>query len=528
MRGVRFFGWTLCLGALAIGSAVLALTDGAPSDYSGGPASFGTNCAECHSYGGGVGGVELSGAPRRYRPGAVYQLRVRVYDADQAAGGFEISAETTASPAHQGLFGITDGERTKTVGSGSYVTHTAFAIDEHVCLGGASDGLACDPENGDDDCLPDGACLNRWDVNGESYEYEFSWEAPSFDVGPITFFVAGNAVNLGNGPGLDHQYAAYVRSLWAEAGDTDGDADIDLRDFARVQRCLYATVALGDDDCEYADLDGDNTVTLDDVDAFVSILQGPVAAAPAPYLMADAVRGGRLYDKWWIVNGAPEPSGDHPLYPLGGPKAGTSHTYRCKECHGWDYKGAAGVYGQDPEHVTGIAGVWGAARSPQQMFDLLKYDANAVASGHDMAAYGLSDRDLWDVVKMIAESTVDTDTYIGCWAHVDENENEACSIDLPAQELCEANGCVWEEKRFAATFFAALLGGNRYGDSCATCHANVDWIDVGAVAADNPWEFLHKARFGQPGVPMQGLDLIGVSVSEAAHVGAYAAIYVTP
>ncbi len=52
-------------------------------------------------------------------------------------------------------------------------------------------------------------------------------------------------------------------------------------------------------------------------------------------------RGGQLYDKWWAVIEADAPKTTHPAYPAAGKKKGST-TWRCKECHGWDYKGRDG------------------------------------------------------------------------------------------------------------------------------------------------------------------------------------------
>ncbi len=43
---------------------------------------------------------------------------------------------------------------------------------------------------------------------------------------------------------------------------------------------------------------------------------------------------------------------------------------------------------------------------------------------------------------------------------------------------------------------------------------------VGTVAQKNPWEFLHKARFGQPGIPM--IVLITLPLDDLADLLAYA------
>lgn len=74
---------------------------------------------------------------------------------------------------------------------------------------------------------------------------------------------------------------------------------------------------------------------------------------------ADAVRGGLLYDKWWEINGQAAPPGNHPFYPSIGKQSGAD-TWRCKECHGWDYRGKGGAYSSPTgSHYTGIKGVWG-------------------------------------------------------------------------------------------------------------------------------------------------------------------------
>jgi mono/diheme cytochrome c family protein len=67
--------------------------------------------------------------------------------------------------------------------------------------------------------------------------------------------------------------------------------------------------------------------------------------------------GGILYDMWWAVTGADEPTGDHPLWATQNTNTRTGpDTWRCKECHGWDYRGADGAYGSG-SHFTGFVGV---------------------------------------------------------------------------------------------------------------------------------------------------------------------------
>ena len=50
----------------------------------------------------------------------------------------------------------------------------------------------------------------------------------------------------------------------------------------------------------------------------------------------DIARGGQLYDNWMDVLELDPPPGRHPAYSAAGQKDGAA-TWRCKECHGWDY-----------------------------------------------------------------------------------------------------------------------------------------------------------------------------------------------
>ena len=67
------------------------------------------------------------------------------------------------------------------------------------------------------------------------------------------------------------------------------------------------------------------------------------------------VRGGQMYDKWWNVMYLPEPGETHAAYPADAAKSGST-TWRCKECHGWDYRGVDGAYAGG-SHFTGIGGI---------------------------------------------------------------------------------------------------------------------------------------------------------------------------
>jgi thiosulfate dehydrogenase len=71
-----------------------------------------------------------------------------------------------------------------------------------------------------------------------------------------------------------------------------------------------------------------------------------------------------------------------------------------------------------------------------------------------------------------------------------------------------------------------------YANTCAACHGedgkalNFGDADepeyIGTLALDNPWEFVHKAAFGQPGEPMPSAIGLGWSLEQLAGLIAYA------
>ncbi len=205
---------------------------------------------------------------------------------------------------------------------------------------------------------------------------------------------------------------------------------------------------------------------------------GGDGSPPAAFTNANATRGGALYDKFWTEAGIAAPTADHSLW-ASRPDTTTnertgSDTWRCKECHGWDYKGVAGAYGSSSNsHRTGIAGIFDTMLTAQETFDLIK-------TNHDYGSTGLSDDDMWDLSKFVLEGQIDTDDILDGAAF---NGSTAAGLTL-------------------------------YDSTCMACHGTdglaappgVDPAEhedfVGLVANDNPWEFQHKVRFGQPGTPM--------------------------
>ena len=183
--------------------------------------------------------------------------------------------------------------------------------------------------------------------------------------------------------------------------------------------------------------------------------------------------GGRIYDTWWKALRTEEPKETHPAYPAAGKRQGAI-TWQCKECHGWDYKGVAGAYAKG-SHFTGIKGVDKmGGTEPGKIAALLR------AKPHGYTAQQIPDDVLGRLALFISKGQYDANAYID-----------------PATK--KAKGDVEHGRKL-------------YQGVCAACHGFdgklLNFGDaktpefIGTVAADNPWETLHKIRNGQPGVPM--------------------------
>ena len=216
----------------------------------------------------------------------------------------------------------------------------------------------------------------------------------------------------------------------------------------------------------------------------------------------DSIKGGRMWDTWWVMLGLDPAAGEHPLYPPEGRRTGAT-TFRCKECHGWDYKGAAGAYGEGSSHYTGIAGVFGSTMGREEMFQLLALDQTALPHGHGYAGYGMGDDDIRNVVEFVQTLVIDTDDYID-----------------------DAGVFMGDAARGAYNFTTAG------SPSCVDCHGpdgttlnfgdpdDPEWL--GTVAVGNPWELLHKARFGQPATDMPSWVESGRPDQGVADIGLFA------
>jgi thiosulfate dehydrogenase len=207
------------------------------------------------------------------------------------------------------------------------------------------------------------------------------------------------------------------------------------------------------------------------------------------------------------------PDNNNPLwaYQTTNTRTGTD-TWRCKECHGWDYKGADGQYGDvNSSHYTGFPGILDAAQSLSEgeIFDFLKFGLSDPVNGgtvHNFEPY-LTDAEITALAKFIKEGTINTDTYIS-----------------PFLGFAKGDAVNGADKYNTKPF--GVINAN-----CALCHGdNGQTINFGTATAPeylgdlsrgNPWEVLHKARFGQPNSSMVGMVSSGMSLDESVDVLTY-------
>lgn len=179
--------------------------------------------------------------------------------------------------------------------------------------------------------------------------------------------------------------------------------------------------------------------------------------------------GGRLYDKWWEEYDLKKPSSTHPAYPSIGKQKGAS-TWRCKECHGWDYRGKDGAYGKGG-HFTGIRGITAyTGREPNAILAILKNNTHQYDKV--MLDYGLL-----RIALFVSKGQFDISPYL-------EKTSKKVNGDIKH-------------------------GQSVFKKHCADCHGEdgrernfntrQDPEYVGTVASKNPWEAMHKLRNGHPG-----------------------------
>jgi len=241
----------------------------------------------------------------------------------------------------------------------------------------------------------------------------------------------------------------------------------------------------------------------------------------------DLAWGGLVYDKFWVTNPdgtLPAPPATLPAgtagtvaandsWPVDNAKKVGADTWRCVACHGWDYAGVDGQFG-DPNNpfYTGIRGVittaGGAPKTlgnPAAIFDVIDTGTlnGEVIPGHSFGQYMPDENALYAItyfvtmMQMEAMEKLDPQTKIANIGSADQlngytfynlynNKANPSPLDPPGPpvEPAPIGGC------------AASCHG--FDGVSIVIHADKpnDPKDVKAYALKEPFEVLHKVRFG--------------------------------
>ena len=175
--------WTLFTLLFAISTQdAFAFSVGPPDEKTGAPNE--NTCAQTGCHAGNdlnlsEGSLMLT-VPETYTPNEVYTIIVNLSRAGQSRWGFEMTA-LDADGARAGSFATDAAGNTQLseANSKQYIKHTAA---------GTAQGT------------------------NDAHSWEFQWTAPDADIGPITFYTAGNASNGNFNPVDDYIYTTQAES----------------------------------------------------------------------------------------------------------------------------------------------------------------------------------------------------------------------------------------------------------------------------------------------------------------------------
>jgi thiosulfate dehydrogenase len=199
-----------------------------------------------------------------------------------------------------------------------------------------------------------------------------------------------------------------------------------------------------------------------------------------------------------------------------GTSKSVTSTWRCAECHGWDYRGVDGVNAKG-SHFTGVQGLLVAQPdAPQEIFEVVQNGSEAQGMTAFGAEQSFSDEDLWDIAKFVKEGIVDL----------------SGKVDLVT--LKPIAGDVARGKEL----YEKGLPGSSPFQTCAYCHG-IDGRRInthtapqapeylGNVVSD-PFQFTHHVRFGYSGgVLMPAFHDRGWTVDNVLDVVAYVQTFST-
>jgi thiosulfate dehydrogenase len=213
----------------------------------------------------------------------------------------------------------------------------------------------------------------------------------------------------------------------------------------------------------------------------------------------DITVGGQLYDKWYAVLKTPPPTGNMPIWErqTTNTRSG-AETWRCSECHGWDYRGSEGVYSAG-SHYTGFPNVMKLA-AEMSTSEIVAHLKGSKDPSHDFSKY-IDDANLEKLAKFLKEGVSDESKLINSVTLKDIDGNVEHGKQLYESTCAQCHGTDGKKIVFRTE------GVNEY---------------LGSVATRDPYRFLHRTRFGVAGTEMPVGSDLGWKPADGVDVLAYA------
>ncbi len=214
-------------------------------------------------------------------------------------------------------------------------------------------------------------------------------------------------------------------------------------------------------------------------------------------ILGDPVRGGQLYVAWDVVIGLERsPVTMHPLWPQNAVEASTRRTWRCVNCHGWDYRGAEGLTLASVVKNSDYPSLYRFTGESQD--NIIAWLNGENDPRHDFSAL-LSETDLLDLSVFLSTSLLAPELIADLKSRTVQGTVEVGSALY--QEWCyDCHGAEGERVNFGSAKTPIFMGD---------------------LAWQNPWRIAHVVRFGHILINMPPAEQAGISFSQQIDLLAY-------
>lgn len=226
---------------------------------------------------------------------------------------------------------------------------------------------------------------------------------------------------------------------------------------------------------------------------------GSAMAAQETVDLSDIIRGAQLYDKWYAVVGTEAPPGNMPIWSRQSTNTRSGeNTWRCSECHGWDYRGAQGAY-QSGSHFTGFPDLFMLVPELEHQ-EIVDHLNGKIDPAHNFSTY-LDEVSITQLATFLKNGLIDDSVYIN------PVSLRLIDPDVEHGKQLFTNTCV-----------------ECHGEDGKTITLQIEGIadSLGSVANRDPWRFLHRTRFGVAGTDMPVGMSLGWQPEDGRDVLAYA------